>query len=159
MIDGGSTTIHFARQLAARGCQVTALTNCLAVAAALGQDPTSKVVLCPGDYHPSEGVVTGPETTAFLERFFVDKAFIGASGLTEAGPSEVQSGAAWVKRHMLRQAKRGYLLLDGSKFGVLRHERVCPLNEIDELITDRKLGNKLRAALTKAGVMSRIARH
>jgi DeoR/GlpR family transcriptional regulator of sugar metabolism len=152
MIDGGSTTIHFARQLAALSCRVTAITNSLGVAAALGRDPSSKVVLCPGDYHPSEGIVTGPETIAFLERFFVDKAFIGASGLTRAGPSEVHSSAAWVKRRMLRQAKRSYLLLDSSKFNVLRHELVCPLKEIGELITDRRPGGALRTALAKAEV-------
>lgn len=157
MIDGGSTTIHFARQLAAQSRQVTVLTNSLGVAAALGQDPSSKVVLCPGDYQPYEGIVTGPETIAFLERFFVDKAFIGASGLTAAGPSEVHSSAAWVKRRMLGQAKRSYLLLDSSKFDVLRHELVCPLGEIDEIVTDRWPDGALRAELTKAAVDVTVA--
>lgn len=157
MIDGGSTTIRFARQLTARGCRLTVLTNSLGVAATLGQDLSSKIVLCPGDYHPYEGIVTGPETIAFLERFSVDKAFIGASGLTAAGPSEVHSGAAWIKRRMLSQAKRGYLLLDSSKFGVLRHQLICPLNEIDELITDRPPGEALAAALAKAAVKTRVA--
>ena len=157
MIDGGSTTIHFARQLAARSCQATVLTNSLGVAAALGQDPSSKIVLCPGDYQPYEGIVTGPETIAFLERFSVDKAFIGASGLTAAGPSEVHSSAAWVKRRMLRQAKRAYLLLDGSKFNALRHELVCPLGEINELVTDRQPRGALRSALAKAAVDIRLA--
>jgi len=159
MIDGGSTTIHFARQLAARSCRVTVLTNSLSVAAALGQDPSSKVVLCPGDYQPYEGIVTGPETIAFLERFFVDKAFIGASGLTEVGPSEVHSGAAWVKRLMLRQAKRNYLLLDASKFNALRHELICPLGEIDGLITDRRPAGAVRAALVDAAVTIKVAAH
>lgn len=159
MIDGGSTTIHFARQLAVRSCHVTVLTNSLGVAAALGQDPSSKVVLCPGDYHPYEGIVTGPETIAFLERFVVDKTFIGASGLTEVGPSEVHSSAAWVKRRMLQQAKRKYLLLDGSKFNALRHELVCPLSEIDELITDRRPGGTLRSALVKAAVVIKVVSH
>jgi len=159
MIDGGSTTIHFARQLAARSCRVTVLTNSLSVAAALGQDPSSKVVMCPGDYQPYEGIVTGPETIAFLERFFVDKAFIGASGLTEAGPNEAHSGAAWVKRLMLRQAKRNYLLLDASKFNALRHELICPLSEIDELITDRRPGGAVRAALVDAAVSVNVASH
>ena len=156
MIDGGSTTIHFARQLAARSCGITVLTNCLGVAAALGQDPSSKVVLCPGDYHPSESIVTGPETIAFLERFSVDKAFIGASGLTKAGPSEVHSSAAWVKRRMLRQAERSYLLLDGSKFDIVRHELVCPLTEIDELVTDRRPRGALRTALARAAVAVQV---
>jgi DeoR/GlpR family transcriptional regulator of sugar metabolism len=159
MIDGGSTTIHFARQLAARSCQVTVLTNSLGVAAALGQDPSSKVVLCPGDYHPYEGIVTGPETIAFLERFFVDKTFIGASGLTAVGPSEVHSSAAWVKRRMLQQAKRKYLLLDCSKFNALRHELICPLREIDELITNRRPDSTLRSALVKAAVAIKVVSH
>lgn len=159
MIDGGSTTIHLARQLAARSCHVTVITNSLGVAAALGQDPSSKIVLCPGDYHPYEGIVTGTETNAFLERFFVDKTFIGASGLTEAGPSEVQSTAAWVKRRMLQHAKGKYLLLDSSKFNSLRHELVCPLGEIDELITDRRPGGRLRSALVEAAVAIKVVSH
>lgn len=152
MIDGGSTTIQFARQLAARSCQVTVITNSLGVAAALGQDPSSKVVLCPGDYHPDEGIVTGPETIAFLERFFVDKTFIGASGLTETGPSEALSTSAWVKRRMIGQAKQSYLLVDSSKFDLVRHELVCPLKAIDEVITDLRPAAELRAELKKAAV-------
>ena len=159
MIDGGSTTIHFARQLAAQSCRITALTNSLGVAAALGRDPSSKVVLCPGDYHPSEGIVTGPETIAFLERFSVDRAFIGASGLTRAGPSEVYSSAAWVKRRMLRQAKRSYLLLDSGKFNVLRHELVCSLKEIGVLVTDKRPSGALRTALTRAAVKIEVGPH
>ena len=157
MIDGGSTTIHFARHLSAHSRQLTVLTNSLGVAATLGQDLSSQVVLCPGDYHPYEGIVTGPETIAFLDRFFVDKAYIGASGLTAAGPSEVHSGAAWVKRRMLSQAKRGCLLLDSSKFEVLRHQLICPLNGIDELITDRRPGEALAAALAKAAIEIHVA--
>lgn len=157
MVDGGSTTIHFARQLAADGRNLTVMTNSLGVAAALGPNGTIKVVLCPGDYHPHEGVVTGPETIAFLERFFVDKAFIGASGLTEKGPSEVHSSAAWVKRRMLAQAERRHLLIDAGKFGAVRHELICPLADLDELVTDQPPGERLAAALDTAKVVTRLA--
>ena len=152
MIDGGSTTIHLARQLAARSLELTVLTNSLGVAAALGLAPSIKVVLCPGDYHPFDGIVSGAETMAFLERFFADRAFIGASGLTEEGVSEAYSGAAWVKRHMLGQSRRRHLLLDSSKFGALHHDLVCPLRDIDDLITDRAPEGALGAALTDAEV-------
>jgi DeoR/GlpR family transcriptional regulator of sugar metabolism len=156
MIDGGSTTIHFARRLAAEGRRLTVLTNSLGVAAALGRDPSSKVVICPGDYNPHEGIATGPEAIAFLERFFVDKAFIGASGLTETGPSEVISSAAWVKRRMLQQAKISYLLLDSSKFNKVRHELVCSLDEIGALVTDQAPEGALRSALDRASVMIHV---
>lgn len=157
MIDGGSTTIHFARQLAARGLDLTVLTNSLGVAAALGQAPSIRVVLCPGDYHPFDGIVTGSETMAFLERFFADKAFIGASGLSAQGLTEVYSGAAWVKRRMLGQAGRGHLLLDASKFDKLRNDLICPLREIDDLVTDRTPQGPLASALAEAGVTLHVA--
>ncbi len=152
MIDGGSTTIHFARHLAAEGERLTVLTNSLGVAAALGQNPSIKVVMCPGDYHPYEGIVTGPETITFLERFVVDKAFIGASGLTDDGPSEVHSSAAWVKRRMLGQAEQNYLLLDATKFNKARHEKICRLAEIGNLVSDRRPKGRLRTALDRASV-------
>jgi DeoR/GlpR family transcriptional regulator of sugar metabolism len=90
MIDGGSTTIHFARQLAAQSRQVTVLTNSLGVAAALGQDPSSKVVLCPGDYQPYEGIVTGPETIA---------ATISPTRASSPGPrpSPFSSASSWTR--------------------------------------------------------------
>jgi DeoR/GlpR family transcriptional regulator of sugar metabolism len=152
MIDGGSTTIQFARYLAAEGERLTVLTNSLGVAATLGQNPSIKVVMCPGDYHPYEGIVTGPETITFLERFVVDKAFIGASGLADDGPSEAHSNAAWVKRRMLGQARQKYLLLDATKFNKVRHEKICRLAEIGNLVSDRRPKGRLRTALDKAAV-------
>ena len=58
---------------------------------------------------------------------------------------------------MLGQAKRSYLLLDSSKFNALRHELVCPLGEIDEIVTDRRPGGALRTELKKAAVEVTVA--
>lgn len=157
MIDGGSTTIHFARRLAAELRDLTIVTNSFGVAAVLGQNPELRIVMCPGDYDPHEGIVTGPETLDFLARFAADRAAIGAGGLTSEGPSEVLPGAAWVKRRMLERAGRTALLLDASKFGTLRHERVCPLDAIDDLYTDARPPARLAAALERAGVRLHIA--
>lgn len=76
----------------------------------------------------------------------------GAGDLTEAGPSEVHSNAAWVKRRILRQTERTFLLLDGSKFNIVRHELLCPLAEIDQLVTDRRPSGTLGGALAEAAV-------
>ena len=117
MIDAGSTTTHFAQQLAATAADLTVLTNCLGVALALGQAPGIRVVLCPGDYDVQEGGAFGAETSAFLRRYSADKAFIGASGLGHEGPVESRSPAAWVKRGMIERSERRLLLVDHTKFG------------------------------------------
>ncbi|MFQ5957869.1 MAG: DeoR/GlpR family DNA-binding transcription regulator [Alphaproteobacteria bacterium] len=157
MIDSGSTTTHFARRLAAAGSGLTVLTNCIAVALALGQNPSVRVILCPGDYNPREGGAFGAETAAFLRGFHADKAFIGASGLTVDGPVEVDSAASWVKRAMIERAERRVLLVDQTKFEARSLELVCPLSDIDDVVADAEPGHALGDALAAAGVTFHLA--
>jgi DeoR/GlpR family transcriptional regulator of sugar metabolism len=157
MVDAGSTTAHFARALAARDPSGTVLTNSLIVAEALGAAEGMRVILCPGDFYAAERAAYGPETHGFLERFNADMALIGASGLTVAGPSDVESRASWVKRAMLGQAVRRVLLVDSGKFGKAHLERICGLSTLTDLVTDRPPPPDLAAALDRAGVRLTIA--
>ncbi len=149
-IDAGSTTLHFARRLATELQELTVVTNSFAVAMALAANRSIKVVACPGHYDAHEGNVTGPDTLAFLARFNVNRAFIGASGITVEGPNEVDSGAAAVKRVMLQRAEERVLLVDHSKFGRQHLEIVCPLDGIHRVVTDRAPKHALADALRRA---------
>jgi len=157
MIDSGSTTTHFAQRLAATGENLTVLTNSIGVALALGRNPDIRVIVCPGDYSPREGGTFGPETSALLRRYHVDKAFIGTSGLTVDGPVDVDSRACWVKRAMIERSERRILLVDKTKFDVRSLEVVCTLFDLDDVITDAPPGPKLSEALVAAGVRLAIA--
>jgi DeoR/GlpR family transcriptional regulator of sugar metabolism len=159
MLDAGSTTTHFARALAARGIAATVLTNSLTAASELasGGGGALRVLLCPGEVSAAERGVYGSETEAFLRRFNADLAVIGASGLTEEGPCEVVSHAAWVKRAMLARAPRRILLADSGKFGRGLLECVCPLAELTGLVTEAAPPAPLGAALGRAGVVVTLA--
>lgn len=156
MVDSGSTTAQFARALAATGRPVTVITNSLGVAAELA-GRAARVVLCPGDLSGRERGVYGPETIAFLSRFHADIAFIGASGLTDEGPTEVESRASWVKRTMLDRARRRVLLLDATKFDEAHLEVVCPLARLTDLVTDQPPTGPLGRALAAAGTRLTVA--
>src|SRR6266404_1395276 len=57
-IDAGSTTLHFARCLAAELRDLTVVTNSFVVAMALAANRSIKVIACPGHYDSHEGSVT-----------------------------------------------------------------------------------------------------
>jgi DeoR/GlpR family transcriptional regulator of sugar metabolism len=157
MVDCGSTTWHFARRLAIEPLPLTVVTNSLGIATTLAANPVIRVVVCPGDYASGEGGTFGPETLAFLRRFRADKAVIGAGGLTADGPTEVHSGAAWVKRVMLERARRGVLLVDHSKFDQTRYEIICALADLDDLVRDHPPPRALAEAIARAGAALHLA--
>ncbi len=157
LIDAGSTTLHLARRLAASDRAITVVTNGYAAAIALGTNPRIAVHVCPGRHNPHEGGVTGAETIAYLNRFHLDRAFIGASGINVEGVNEADSEAATVKRAMLRRAAVPMLLLDHSKFGRRNFQIICPLDELPHLVTDEEPGPDLGAALARAKVEVHLA--
>ena len=152
MLDSGATALHFARRLAATSSELTVITNSLPAATALGVNPNLRVIFCPGTYDAREGCVVGPDTVAFLQRFRANRALISASGLTADGPTEVNSGAAAVKRAMLSRAAERILLLDHEKFDKPHLEVVCPLTDLHRLVTDAPVPLALGIALRDAGI-------
>ena len=79
-LDSGTTTLRIAELLTARN--VNALTNGIAVAAALAEKPTVRHTLLGGVLRPSAGAVAGALAVENLARFTVSTAFIGVTGLT-----------------------------------------------------------------------------
>ena len=152
MIDSGATTSVFANALAARDLRLTVITNCLPVARVLATGSRGRVILCPGDYVSREHGVYGAEATDFIRRFKANKAFIGAGGLTAEGATDADSLSCAIKRAMMERCERSTLLVDSSKFGALQFERVCTLDAIDELVSDRAPPKRLATALARAGV-------
>ena len=156
MVDSGSTTIQFARALAMRGTACTVITNSIPVAMTLAPGP-QQILMCPGEYLVAESAVVGADTLDYLGRFNVDHCMIGATGLTEEGPSETVRGFAAVKRAMLTRAANRHLLLDAQKFGRKGLSRVGMPGDIDSLVCDSAPDVPLAKALAAQGVAVLLA--
>lgn len=157
MVDSGSTTTFFARALALTAQRVTLITNSLGVVNAIGDQPGVRVVLCPGDFSARERGVYGSETTAFLSKFNVDQAFIGASGMSADGPTDVETAACWVKRTMLSRASSRILLADSSKFDRKHLEIICSWASLSGVVVDREPPPRLARQLAADGVAIHLA--
>lgn len=156
MIDSGSTTIQMAKALAYLGTNCTVITNSIPVAMTIGHG-VSQVLLCPGEYLPAESAVVGTETLEFLDRFQVDHCMIGASGLSDNGPSETVRGFAAVKRTMIRRSQKRHLLIDADKFGRKSLAQFATLDDLTTIVLDRRPEVSLLGAINESGVEIMLA--
>jgi DeoR/GlpR family transcriptional regulator of sugar metabolism len=152
MIDAGSTTTHFSEALLQNAIAIKVITNSLGAARLLGQSEKIEVMFCPGELRLTEEGVFGPETLAFLDRFHADFAFIGAGGFSAQEVTDADAQAVWIKRKMIARAERSVLIADHAKAGVAQYASVCPLSDLDDIVTDAPVNGDLAAALADAGV-------
>ncbi len=82
-------------------------------------------------------------TENFLRDYFADKAFISASGISlESGITVENSVQAAIKKIMLKNALSRVILVDSSKFDVVRLTKVCALEDINILLlTESRMTN------------------
>ncbi len=150
-LDGGSTTLCLARLLKDRK-DLTVVTNSLRAAGELA-DSGPRVILTGGELRRISQTMVGPLTSAVLSQVRVDKAFMGTmgfclkNGLTTTDPNE-----AYVKALVAEQASQVVLLADSSKADKVSFARVSDWQNVDILLSDRKLSPSFIKNLPKHGI-------
>jgi len=136
LLDAGTTTLALAQQLKKHFSHLFVITNSIPIALELAGTPF-ELILTGGTVRHHSGALIGPVAVEAIDRFQVDKAFLGATGVcltkgyTTPNPIEAQT-----KRAMVLSARRKFVLADSSKLGHATLARFAKLEEIDELITD-----------------------
>lgn len=150
-LDGGTTTIAFARVLAKASVVFTAITNSALVAMELGVSPTAKVICLGGEYDPQSLCFVGPFTEEAGGKFFVDQAFLSTKAVSPAdGLYESAMGNLRVKQVLARHAASRVLLVDGSKFGLRALCKALDIEQIDIVVTDKSCPKPSLRLLRKA---------
>ena len=155
MIDAGSTVAQLAPYLAVNGGRQarTFITNCYAVVHGMGDvADRDDVVMCPGVFDVRENAVYGSDTIDFLRRFHANIAFIGASGVSWQGFSDVNRRAVAVKRAMMERSDETWLMVDHTKFDQRHLENVAPIEALTGIITDLVPSQKTISQLHRSGV-------
>lgn len=147
-LDGGSTVLALARKLDARK-NLTIVTNSLMAASELMETP-HRLILLGGEFRARSRTLVGPLTGRILSSLTIQKAFLGTMGFTlEDGISTSDPGEAYTKELVMRHALRVILLLDSSKLGVPSFAASGELGDIDVIVTDDDIPEKVAAALLK----------
>jgi DeoR/GlpR family transcriptional regulator of sugar metabolism len=154
-LDVGTSTLALAEEIAGRQ-DITVFTGSLYAAAVLGRRNCPVHVLG-GLLRAPELSVVGPNPIKQIMQFYVDKLFLGVSGVTEAGFFDYSPEDTEIKRAFIEQAERVIVLCDSSKFDHRSVSKVCDLGRAATLVTDSAPPAHLADALARAGVEILIA--
>jgi DeoR family transcriptional regulator of aga operon len=149
-LTGGTTTTEVARQLAER--TLTVVTNSISIASELAVRPNLKLVVTGGMARAESYELVGPLAEATLAGLNLDVAFIGVDGVTAAGVTTHHEVEAHTNRTLIARARRVVVVADASKLGRAAFADICPLDAIDEIITDARATAAQQAELAAAGV-------
>jgi DeoR family transcriptional regulator of aga operon len=161
LIDVGTTAAAAARALSARTDleNVLVFTNGLKTALELEPaHPRITVVLLGGTLRPLQHSLVDPLATVILDQIRVDTLLLGCNGIDPAGGiTNINLPEAEVNRRMIRVAGRTIVLADGSKFGTVELAQLCPIAEVEMVITGESADPAAVQALREVGCEVRVA--
>ncbi len=146
-LDSGTTMMAIAEAFAPRGLSgegrpppvpvnVNVLTNALEVARALAGVPGVRHNVLGGHYRALGGCLVGPLTVEALQRFTLNIAFIGVTGLSETGFTVADVNEAQVKVSAMERARRVIVPMDHTKVGAADFVKVCDPDRVETVVTD-----------------------
>jgi DeoR family glycerol-3-phosphate regulon repressor len=154
-LDVGTSTLELARCLSTVS-EIRIVTNNLRAASLLADSPHA-VYVPGGRVRGKELSVHGQPAAAQIRDYWFDLAFIGVSGVTEAGLFDYSPEDTEIKRLYMERARQVVVLCDAEKFGHLSMVQVAELGQMHVLVTDARPPETLAAALEKAGVRVAVA--
>jgi DeoR family transcriptional regulator of aga operon len=136
-LSAGTTTTHIGRSLRHRE-KIQVVTNALNIGMELCNRTSIRTYLTGGVMLWAWSfALSGNAALNFLDSVYMDKFFLSVTGLdAERGATSLEADEALVYRKIVKQSKQVIVVADSSKIGKVSPAIVCPINEIQVLITD-----------------------
>lgn len=155
IINGGTTTFQMVHPLATRRMQV--FTNSFPIAEHLLKNSKNTVLLSGGVIYREQNIVLSPFDNDVTRNFYARRMFMGAQGVGPLGLMEADPLLIQAEQKLIGQADELIVLVDSSKFRQRSSLVLCPLNNIDTVITDEGIPDKAAAMLDAADVKLIVA--
>lgn len=151
VIDSGTTGAAAAAALASR--RIHAMPLSVQAIAALTAGPGVDLILPGGSVRKPEGTLVGPATERSIAALRFDTAVMTCCAASpEAGVMAYDLGDAAVKQAIRAASARTILIAEGAKFTRSALAVVCPLEDVDVLITDDSAPTAVLERLSASGV-------
>ncbi|MCX7709747.1 MAG: DeoR/GlpR family DNA-binding transcription regulator [Clostridia bacterium] len=150
-LDGGSDLLPFIDSMP--DIRLFAITNAPHIAIELMKKQHAEVILLGGSMNRSTMLSTGPSATNMVDLLNIDIAFMTAAGFSvESGFTYPYFNESELKRKIIKTAKKVIMLLDSTKFNRVLPFSFAALEDVDVIITDKKLPDEIMNEASKHGV-------
>lgn len=152
LLDAGTTTARVAARIP-RELELTVVTNSVPIAALLADRAHIELHLLPGRVRATTQAAVGEDTVEALGRLRTDVAILGANAFSaDHGFSTPDHSEAAAKRAMVAAGQRVAVLADSSKAGLENLVRFAAVDDVDVLVTDTGVPERVVDALTRRDV-------
>ncbi|MFH2132654.1 MAG: DeoR/GlpR family DNA-binding transcription regulator [bacterium] len=158
MIDAGSTTDAFAEALSTVP-SLTVITNSLQVAQTFWHAGNGhSVILTGGELRLDTAETLGEIALQQLSQFSVDHAVLTIGGIKESGEiMRYRIDEVMIARAMIEHAKNVTILADHTKMLTPALMKICEMEQVTNLVTDRDPPGNLKSLLIDAGTRLIVA--
>lgn len=156
MMDGGTTTLQMCPYLDGLGLQV--LTNSLHIVLSLLGQPDTRVLVPSGAVFREQNIILPVFGEDGMPQFHAPRLFMGAASIGARGLMQADVVLVAGERRFIERAEQIIVLADATKFEAPSGNVVCPLEEINMIITDERLTDRAAAFIEAAGVKLLIAK-
>lgn len=151
ILDSGTTTLELCKSITAEN--VTVITNSIDIAAELVNRNDVKLILTGGVLRHTTRAMVGYVCEEMLKNFRVDKAFIGANGISlNKGITTPDITEAQAKKAMINSANKAIIVADNSKLENICFSFVCPISEVGTIITSGNISKEVVNDFMRQGV-------
>jgi len=155
-LEGSTTVYELARRLLHR--RLTVITNSPPIIELFQRSQHVSVISTGGELQKDVFYLSGVWAQTALAEIRVDKAVLGVSAIDPAyGVSTASPAEAQIKKMILKAARVSIALADHSKFGNQGFAYVCPITDIDILVTDSATDPKYLNPLRESGLQVIVA--
>lgn len=152
VIDSGTTTEYLANFLP-EDKNLTVLCYTLNIFQALARKKNITKILAGGEYFENNMLFQSTEGLSQIQNFRSTKAFIGATGFSKKlGITCSNRGEPEIKQSVMNSTMEKILLLDSSKFELVRPCYFAEVNDFDLIITDSNIPSEYVDCIKESNV-------
>lgn len=152
LLDNSSTCWFLARQIP--DIDITVVTNSLRIIQVLACRDNVRIIGIGGEYSERHDDFHGPVAESVIRNFQINSFFFSCQGLNlENGIRDGSEVNARLKQVMLQVSAKKILMVDSSKFEQFAFSKICMLDEIDIMLTNRCIDERYRSLHPRLNVV------